>query len=176
MSNQEGNRINPYSFDDYLLVRNSFNFYRDDEFLQALVKKYVGDEFKTLDAELRVLSDKISYEWRDLADEATRLENRMKCTVVRHYDAHNHRIDRIKRAIETEKLERAIFQLGLFDPERNTAWGRFAKMFLLYELGEIGVMCPVACTHGMVWLMQKYENELVSEAHEILMSIRNGNG
>ncbi len=176
MSDQEGNRNNPYSFDDYLLVRNSFNFYRDDEFFQALVQKYAGDEFKTIDAELRELSDKVSYKWRDLAEEATRLDNRMRCTIVQHYDAHNHRIDRIKRALETEKLEREIFQLGLFDPERNTAWSRFAKMSLLYELGEIGVMCPVACTHGMVWLMQKYETELAPEAREVLMSVRNGVG
>ncbi|MFX0066485.1 MAG: acyl-CoA dehydrogenase family protein [Candidatus Hermodarchaeota archaeon] len=176
MSDQEGNRDNPYSFDDYLLVRNSFNFYKDDEFFQALVKKYAGDEFEKIDAELRELSDKVSYKWRDLVEETTRLDNRTRCTIVQHYDAHNHRIDRIKRAAETEKLERKIFQLGLFDPAKNTAWSRFMKMFLLYELGEFGVMCPVACTHGMIWLMQKYETELDPEAQEILNSVRNGVG
>lgn len=174
---QEGNRDNPYSFDDYLFVRNQFNYYRDDEFFKMLIKKYVPpEEYEKLHAELCDLSDKVSYDWRDLADEATRLENRMKCTVVQHYDAYNHRIDRIKRAAETEKLEREIFKLGLFDPNRNTAWSRFVKMLLLYQLGEIGVMCPVACTHGMVWLMQKYENNLDSEAQEILLSVRNGVG
>ncbi len=174
---QEGNRNNLYSFDDYLFVRNQFNFYRDDEFLQALIKKYVPlEEYEKIHAELCDLSDKVSYDWRDLADEATRLENRMKCTVVQHYDAQNHRIDRIKRAAETEKLEREIFKLGLFDPNRNTAWSRFVKMFLLYQLGEMGVMCPVACTHGMVWLMQKYESNLDSEVREILLSVRNGVG
>ena len=174
---QEGNRNNPYSFDDYLFVRNQFNVYRDDEFLQALIKKYVPlEEYEKIHAELCDLSDKVSYDWRDLADEATRLENRMKCTVVQHYDAHNHRIDRIKRAAETEKLEREIFKLGLFDPKRNSAWSRFVKIFFLYQLGEIGVMCPVACTHGMIWLIQKYENNLDSEVRDILLSIRNGVG
>jgi alkylation response protein AidB-like acyl-CoA dehydrogenase len=174
MSAQEGNRNNPYSFDEYLLVRNSFNFYRDDDFFQTLIKKHVGEEFDKIDAELKELSDKVSYEWRDLADESTRLENRIKCTIVQHYDAHNHRIDRIKRAAETEKLEKKIFKIGLYDPKRNTAWSRFAKIFLLYQLGEIGVICPVACTHGMVWLMQKYEKDLDSEALEILTAVRNG--
>ena len=170
----EGDRNNPYSFDDYLFVKNHFNFYRDDEFFQALLKKYTGPEFERIDAELKELSDKASYLWRDLADEATRLENRAKCTVIQHYDGHNHRIDRIKRAAETEQLEKGVFSLGLFDPKRNTAWSRFAKMFLLYQLGEVGVMCPVACTHGMVWLMQKYENELSSEAKACLTAVRDG--
>jgi len=170
----EGDRNNPYSFDDYLFVKNQFNFYRDDDFLKVLLKKYTGSEFERIDAELKEMSDKISYRWRDLADEATRLENRAKCTLIQHYDAYNHRIDRIKRAAETEQLEKEIFSLGLFDPKRNTAWSRFAKMFLLYQLGEMGVMCPVACTHGMVWLMQKYEDELSSEAKKCLVAVRDG--
>ena len=45
MSEQEGNRNNPYSFDDYLFVKENFNYYRDDDFLQALVKKYAVNEF-----------------------------------------------------------------------------------------------------------------------------------
>lgn len=174
MSNQEGNKNNPYSFDDYLFVRNHFNYYRDDEFLQALVKKYTGDEFENIDRDLRALSDYVSFRFRDLADKASELENRIKVTKIKHYDAHNHRIDRIERCMETEILEREIFSLGLFDPLRNSAWSRFTKMFLLYENGEAGTMCPVACTHGLVWLMQKYEEQLSSEARDILTSIRDG--
>ncbi|MCK4688085.1 MAG: acyl-CoA dehydrogenase, partial [Candidatus Lokiarchaeota archaeon] len=113
MSTQEGNRNNPYSFDDYLFVRNHFNYYRDDEFLQALVKKYTGDEFENIDRDLRALSDYVSFRFRDLSDKANELENRIKVTKVKHYDAHNHRIDRIERCMETETLEREIFSLGL---------------------------------------------------------------
>ncbi|MHA2289480.1 MAG: acyl-CoA dehydrogenase family protein, partial [Promethearchaeota archaeon] len=102
--------------------------------------------------------------------------NRVKCTIIQHYDAYNHRIDKIKRCSETETLERDIFNLGLFDPKRNTPWSRFAKMFLLYQIGESGVMCPIACTHGAVELMQKYENELEPEAYEILTHLRDGVG
>ena len=172
---QEGNRNNPYSFDDYLFVRDKYNFYRDDEFFQALVKKYVPEEeYDKIHVELCDLSDNVSYEWRDLADEGIRLENRVKCTIIQHYDAHNHRIDRIKRAAETEKLEKEIFSLGLYDPRRNTPWSRFCKMFLLYQIGEVGVMCPVACTHGAVELLQKYEDELGPEAIRILRELRDG--
>ena len=109
-----------------------------------------------------------------MTEEAATLENRIKCTLIQHYDAHNHRIDRIKRAAETEELEREIFNLGLFDPKRNTAWSRFCKMLLLYQLGEIGILCPVACTHGAVELMQKYEDDLSIEALKVLTEIRDG--
>ncbi|MDD1779297.1 MAG: acyl-CoA dehydrogenase family protein [Candidatus Helarchaeota archaeon] len=174
MNAQEGNRNNPYSFDDYLFVRDHFNFYTDDDFFQALIKHYTGDEFETIDRELRELSNLASFKWRDLANEATRLENRVKCTLVQHYDGHNHRIDRIKRCAETETLEQEIFSIGLFNPARNTPWSRFCKLFLLYELGEMGVMCPITCTHGMVSLLAQYEASLEPDARAILKHIRDG--
>ncbi len=174
MSTQEGNRNNLYSFDDFLFVRNHFNYYRDDDFFQALVKKFTGDEFEKIDRDLRALSEYVSFRFRDLADKANELENRIKVTKIKHYDAHNHRIDRIERCLETEILESEIFSLGLFDPARNTPWSRFTKIFLLYQNGEAGVMCPIACTHGMVWLMQKYEESLDFEAKNILSSVRDG--
>jgi alkylation response protein AidB-like acyl-CoA dehydrogenase len=175
MSSQEGNRNNPYSFDDFLFVRDHFNYYKDDEFLQTLVKAYVPqDEFKEIDRDLRALSDYVSLRFRNLADKANELENRIKVTKVKHFDAHNHRIDRIERCLETEVLESEVFSLGLYDPARNTAWSRFIKMFLLYENGEAGVMCPVACSHGAVEIMQKYENALSPEAKEIIKHIRDG--
>jgi len=174
---KEGDRDNPYSFDDYLVVRNQFNCYADDEFLQALVKKFVpAQELEKIHEELKELSNKVSFEWRDLADEANKLENRAKVTIVQHYDAFNRRIDRIKRCGETEKLEKEIFSLGLYDPKRNTPWSRFCKLLLLYQLGEFGVMCPIACTHGAVEFASKYENELDPEAKEILLHMREGKG
>jgi len=175
ISTQEGNRNNKYTFDDFLFVRNHFNYYRDDEFFQTLVNKYVRkDEFDKIDRDLKALSDYVSFRFRNLADTANELENRIKVTKVKHFDAHNHRIDRIERCLETEILEREVFSLGIFDPARNTPWSRFVKMFLLYENGEAGTMCPVACTHGLVWLLKKYEKDLSPEAFKILTKLRDG--
>jgi alkylation response protein AidB-like acyl-CoA dehydrogenase len=175
MSSQEGNRNNPYTFDDFLFIRNFFDYYKDDEFLQTLIEKYSPqDEFEKIDRDLRALSDYVSFRFRDLADKANELENRIKVTKLKHFDAHNHRIDRIERCMETEILEKEIFSLGLFDPTRNTPWSRFFKIFLLYQNGEAGVMCPIACTHGAVELLQKYEETLGLEAKKILQSIRDG--
>jgi len=176
----EGDRNNPYSFDDYLRVRDGFDYYADDPFLQRLVAHFCGNEAPGIDEALRRLSRRVSFELRDLADAAATLENRIRCTRVRHFDAFNHRLDAIERCAETEALERAVFDLGLFDPERNTPWSRFAKMFLLYQNGEFGVMCPVACTDGLIALSQKYEqpvdraHALGPEARELLRFAREG--
>jgi alkylation response protein AidB-like acyl-CoA dehydrogenase len=174
MNYTEGNRENPYTFDDYLLVRDNYNYYSDDNFLKSLIRKYVGNEFTAIDKELTALSKYVSFRWREFANSANELENHLKVTRVKHYDAHNHRIDRIERCMETEILENEIFSLGLFDPDRNTPWSRFCIMFLLYQNGEAGVMCPVACTHGLIWLMQKYEEILSMEAQNILERVRTG--
>jgi len=176
---QEGDRNNSYSFDEFIAQRDGFNYYRDDPFLQALVKKYVGNEFDRLHAELGELSDRVSTQHREWADEANLLENRAQITRLKHFDAFNHRIDEIERCAATEQLEREVFELGLFDPSRNTAWSRFCKLFVLYQNGEAGVMCPIACTHGMVNLMQKYEQgdpSLQPEAQALLRWVRDGGG
>ncbi len=174
MNYTEGNRENPYTFDDYLLVRDNYNYYSDDDFLKSLIRKYVGNEFTAIDKELTALSKYVSFRWREFANTANELENHLKVTRVKHYDAHNHRIDRIERCTETEILENEIFSLGLFDPDRNTPWSRFCIMFLLYQNGEAGVMCPIACTHGLIWLMQKYEESLSKETQNILERVRKG--
>ncbi|MCG6961734.1 MAG: acyl-CoA dehydrogenase family protein [Acidobacteria bacterium] len=177
-----GDRDNPYSFDDYVGVRDRFDYYADDPFFQALVRHHAVGEASALDEELRDLSGRVSFTHRDLADRAGSLENRIRVTHVKHFDAFNHRVDAVERCPETEQLEREIFDVGLFDPTRNTPWSRFSKMFLLYENGEFGVMCPVACTQGMIALMEKYEAghdgatepALGPEARDLLGFVRNG--
>ncbi|MFH2009180.1 MAG: acyl-CoA dehydrogenase family protein [bacterium] len=173
----EGDRNNPYSFDDYLRVRDAYDYYADDAFFQALVRAHTGDEAASLDGRLRELSARVSFEHRDLSNEAASLENRIRCTVVKHFDAFNHRVDGIERCAATERLERDVFALGLFDPSRSTPWSRFVEMFLLYQNGEFGVMCPVACSHGMIALMERFregDDALGSEARELLSFVRDG--
>jgi len=180
----EGDRNNPYSFDDYQRVRDGFDYYADDSFVQALVQHYCGEEAAQVDETLRVLSRRVSFDHRDLTNAAASLANRIKCTQVQHYDAFNHRIDAIERCAETEQVEREVFDLGLFDPSRNSPWSRFAQVFLLYQNGEFGVMCPVACTDGMIALARKYEDAsgehgagehaLGSEARRLLDWARSG--
>jgi alkylation response protein AidB-like acyl-CoA dehydrogenase len=164
------NRDNTYSFDEFLERRNSFDFYRDDPFLQRIVKKYAGNEWDRLDKILPEFSPQVSFRWRDLADTVARPEVR---PYLFHYDAHHHRIDRIVRPFETGVLEKEIFSLGLFS-EKTTAWEHFVKLFLINQIGEAGVICPIACTEGLIALIDHYPDSRVPELNNILLHCKEG--
>ena len=72
-----------------------------------------------------------------------------------HDDGHGNRIDRIVRPRETGILEREIFGAGLFSAA-TPAWERLTKLLLLHQNGEHGVMCAMACTEGMIALLEAH--------------------
>ena len=145
-------RNNPYSFDDFLAWRKSFDYYRDDPFIQKIIRHFAGEQWEAVDAEARRMSPAASYMWRDLADAIAVPEKR---PYLVNYDGHNHRIDRIVRPAETLQLEKEIFSEGLLS-DRTLPWARLAKMFLIYQNGEACVVCPLVCTEGMVALLDRY--------------------
>lgn len=157
-------RNNPYSFEAFLNSLHSFDFYADDPFLQKTLAYFSKDEFDTLDQKLREFSPRVSFRWRALADTGGKPE---KLPYLEHYDAYNRRIDRIVRAAETLQLEREIFGEGLFS-SRVTPWESMAKRYLLHQLGEFGVMCPITCTEGLVALIKQFPEDHNPEIKAIL--------
>ena len=157
-------RNNPYSFEAFLNVLHGFDFYADDPFLQKTLRYFAGDEFDELDRKLRDFSPKVSFRWRPLADAGG---NPNKLPRLEHYDAYNRRIDRIVRTAETLQLEKEVFEEGLFSA-KVTAWENVAKRFLLFQLGEFGVMCPIACTEGLVALMRHFPEDHTPQVRAIL--------
>ena len=111
-------RNNPYSFENFLSILHSFDFYADDPFLQKTLKHFTGEEFNELDRRLRLFSPKVSFRWRPLSDTGG---NPRHLPYVQHYDAYNRRIDRIVRTAETLQLEKEIFGEGLYS-SRVTPW------------------------------------------------------
>jgi alkylation response protein AidB-like acyl-CoA dehydrogenase len=158
------NRHNPYSFEAFLKLLHDFDFYADDPFLQKVLKYFAGDEFVELDRKLREFSQKVSFRWRPLTDTGG---NPKKLPYVEHYNAYNQRIDRIVRPAETLQLEKEIFSEGLFS-SKVTAWESMAKRYLLHQLGEFGVMCPIACTEGLVALIKQFPEDHTPEVKAIL--------
>ncbi|MFA6034629.1 MAG: acyl-CoA dehydrogenase, partial [Myxococcota bacterium] len=145
-------RNNPYSFDDFLAWRRSFDYYRDDPFIQQVVRHFAGEQWEAVDASVRKMSPAVSFRWRDLADAIAVPERR---PYLVNYDGHNHRIDRIVRPAETHELEREVFSEALFS-DKTLPWVRLAKMYLIYQNGEACVACPLVCTEGMVALLDRY--------------------
>ena len=157
-------RNNPYSFEAFLNLLHGFDFYADDPFLQKTLKYFAGDEFVELDRKLRECSPKFSFRWRPLTDTGG---NPNKLPYVEHYNAYNRRIDRIVRAAETLQLEKEIFGEGLFS-SKVTAWESMAKRYLLHQLGEFGVMCPITCTEGLVALIKQFPEDHTPDVKAIL--------
>ena len=163
-------RNNPYSFENFLNRLHSFDFYADDPFLQKTLKYFADDEFVELDRKLRKFSPKVSFRWRPLTDTGGKPN---KLPYVEHYNAYNQRIDRIVRAAETLQLEKEIFREGLFS-SKVTAWESMAKRYLLFQLGEFGVMCPITCTEGLVALIQQFPEDHTPDVKAILKHCTEG--
>jgi alkylation response protein AidB-like acyl-CoA dehydrogenase len=157
-------RNNPYSFENFLNRLHGFDFYADDPFFQKTLKYFAGDEFSELDGKLRAFSPKVSFRWRPLSDTGGKPN---KLPYVEHYNAYNQRIDRIVRAAETLQLEQEILSEGLFS-SKVTAWENMAKRYLLFQLGEFGVMCPITCTEGLVALIKQFPEDHTPEIKAIL--------
>lgn len=159
---------NPYTFDDFLQWRNTADFYLEDPFFQSVVRHYTGDEWPRLDAAARELSRKVSFRWKTLADQAAIPEKR---PFLVHYDAHNHRIDRIVRPMETLAMEQEVFSQGLFS-DATTPFEKLIKLYLIYQNGEACVSCPLTCTEGLVALLEQYAD--TPELKQILLHCKEG--
>lgn len=157
-------RNNSYTFDAFLDRVHGFDVYADDPFVQKAIRYYAGDAFTELDGRLRAFSPKVSHRWRQLADNGGKPG---KLPYIEHYDAYNRRIDRVVRCAETRQLEEEVFGEGLFS-SRVTAWERLAKRYLLNQLGESGVMCPIACTEGLIALIRQHPESQTDAVKAIL--------
>ena len=141
----------PYRFDDYLDRRARIDWYADDPLLQRLVRRQAGAAFAGVDQAARALSARASGPWRDLADAAALPESRPRLV---HLDAHGRRLDRIVRAAGTEQLEREVLSEALFAPA-TAPLVRTVKQYLVYQLGEAGLACPLVCTEGLVVALRR---------------------
>ncbi len=158
------NPDNPYSFDALLQTSQSIDVYADDPFLQKTIAYYAQEPFERLDRRLRAFSPKVSYRWRPLSDAGGHPK---KSPYIEHYDAYNRQVDRIVRGAETVQLEKEIFAEGLFS-SKVTAWESMLKRYLLHQLGEYGVMCPMACTEGLIALVKRFPEDQGPEVKAIL--------
>lgn len=161
---------NSYSFDEFVEKRQSFDWYRDDAFLQKVVKKYTGTEYEQVHTKILDFSPRVSFKWSRLADMNARPEVR---PYVLHYDAFNHRIDRIVRPAELHELEKEVFGEGLFSSSIHP-WESFVKRLLTHQIGEAGVTCPLTCTHGLIALIDQYIDPEFPELAEILEHTKDG--
>jgi|SRR5690625_1085755 len=158
-----------YSFDQFLEQRDKLD-YLDNPFLQKVFHNYSEKDWTYSFDDLKAFSLESSNRWKQLIDEISRVENHPK---IRHYDAYNHRIDRIIRPQEMYQLENEVFSNGLFS-EKTSSQLRAMKRFLLHHNGEAGLTCPIACTDGLIALLENFKDELSPELEQILKHCKEG--
>lgn len=161
---------NPYTFDEFVSKRDQLDWYKDEPFLQKAIKHFTGQEYEEIHEKLLSFSPIVSSKWNTFAERNARPEVR---PYMQHYDAFNHRIDRIVRPHEVHILEKEIFGEGLFSNKINS-WESFTKRMLIHQLGEAGVTCPLTCTLGLIALLDHFPNPEIPELQEILQHTKEG--
>ena len=161
---------NKYSFEPFLQVRDSYNDFSDNHFLQRVVKHYVTDEWDKFYPKMKALSETSSFKYRKIANEMAKEKNHPK---IEHYNPYNRRTDKIIRANEQLLMEQEIFKEALFSKETSD-WEQVVKRFIMHHNGEAGMMCPIACTDGLVDLLRLYKDELNDSLKEILQHLTEG--
>lgn len=158
-----------YSFNEFLEKRSKLNDL-DNPFLQQVIKDLVGDGFNELMSKLKPFSEKVSYRWRPLISEYARPENHPK---IRHFDAFNHRIDRIIQPQEAIQVTKEVFAEAVFSDE-NLPYEGICKRYLLQSNGEAAISCPLVCTDGLIALIEEYFDEVPEEVREIYRHSKEG--
>lgn len=166
----KNDNINTYSFEQFLDVRDSYNDFEDNKFLQKVIKHYVKEEWESISNKMKTLSGKTSFHWRHVADEVAKRENHPS---IQHFNAYNRRIDEIIRPQQLQDMEKEVFSEKIFS-KNTSAWEQMLKRLIFHHNGEAGVMCPVACTDGLVDLLETYKHELNDELKEILLHCTEG--
>ncbi|KZE68936.1 acyl-CoA dehydrogenase [Fictibacillus phosphorivorans] len=161
---------NTYTFNAFLLKRDSMDWYRDELFLHKAVRRYAGKNVDSIHNAILSFSPVVSSKWNKLAEQNARPEVR---PYMLHYDAFNNRIDRIVRPQEMHILEKEVFGEGLFS-SKMAPWESFVKRMLIHQLGEAGVACPLTCTIGLIALLEQYPNGDHPELREILQHTKEG--
>jgi alkylation response protein AidB-like acyl-CoA dehydrogenase len=149
-----------YGFDPFL-DRLGGNWYDDDPLLQQLLSRYAGGAADSGQAELRNWGALCAGTLRELAEESAKLENRPR---LRHFDAHNRRVDQIVLPASTARALQLVegeHRLGALHGDPHLF---MARWYLYLQNGEAGVGCSLACTDGMVRALDRLgDRELHAE-------------
>lgn len=165
----EAIKITPYSFEKFSRLRGTLDDL-GNPFLQAILSNVVGGQWPLVEEKLRPFTAKLSTTWREWTAEIARPENHPK---LRHYDAYNRRIDRIVRPMEAQLLTDEIFNHGLFS-DKMLAFEGIIKRYFLHGNGEAGITCPLACTDGLIALIEEFFDEVPVEVQDIYNHAKNG--
>lgn len=147
-----------YTFDPFFASLGG-NWYLDDPLLQRLLAAGGADR-----TGLEAWGAECAGPLAELAEASAQPEAAPR---LRHYDARRHRVDEILLPAATrEALDRVLGTAGM-GMVRNDVIRYTTRLYLCLQNGEAGVACSVACTDGLVRVLQRYgDHPLHREALE----------
>lgn len=160
---------NDYTFKEFIDTRDALSDW-DNPFLLELFKEYLKENYEPAIKKIQPFVNEVSSNFRFTAREISRPEN---TPTLRHYNAYNERIDLIIRPRLGEEMTEWVFNKGLFSVE-NYNYEGIIKRFLLHSNGELGVTCPVACTDGLIAVIEEYKDDVHPEALKIYEHCKEG--
>jgi alkylation response protein AidB-like acyl-CoA dehydrogenase len=142
-----------YGFESYLSSLNDqdANWYEDDALLQALLRRYSPDEAAAAAEDLRDFGALSAGRLRELAEESSRPENQ---PYLRHVDAYNRRVDDVVLPASTHEALAIVEGQHHLPVAVDNPYVAYAKGYLFSQNGEAGVGCSVACTDGMIRVLE----------------------
>lgn len=136
----------------------SLNVFENDQgFIDVLMSLVDEKEGKRLKAILGGWEKEFP-RWNDLAAEAARPE---KLPRIEKYDRAGNRVERVVLPLETKTIRREVVERGIWESKTNLE--KFSKVYLLAKLGESGVTCPLACTDGLVRVIDAIGSPFLKE-------------
>ena len=152
-----------YSFKDYLEALET-NWYLDDAVLQRLLKRYAAADATD---ELTQWGALCSGELADLARESARREN---LPYLRHFEAHNNRVDEVILGESTERALAIVEGRHRMGALNGDPFVFLAKGYMLSQNGEAGVGCSLACTDGMIRALELLGDQPIHD--EMIRKVR----
>jgi alkylation response protein AidB-like acyl-CoA dehydrogenase len=146
-----------YSFRPYLddLDRN---WYRDDALLRRLLERHRGrHRFDHGGAgasdppDLERWGERVSGPLRELAEVSARPENRPR---LRRRDAYGRRVDEVVLPDSTLRALREVEGAEGLGALHGDPFDFYARVYLCQQNGEAGVACSMACTDGLVRVLE----------------------
>jgi alkylation response protein AidB-like acyl-CoA dehydrogenase len=139
-----------YSFEPFLQTEST-NWFADDSLLERLLRRYADGRGRSREGRLLAWGEICAGRLRVLAEESARPENHPR---LRHFDAHDRRVDEVVLPASTlSSLAEVEGRQGL-GAVHGDPFEFYAQGYLFAQNGEAGVACSMACTDGLVRVLE----------------------
>lgn len=139
------------------------NAYEEDEHFRGLVAGYAGDDRRDdLEAALRSFGEVVMRELDDVVRQNNEPGNLPR---LKRWSGHGRRIEEVEHHPTYERAGELIYGSGVMAAfeEHPNMMGVLSRFYLSSLNGEAGHNCPVACTAGVIRVLQELADDELRE-------------